>query len=135
MRSPNRFENPANGVVWEWPINHEEEEPGGRLRDFDFEANTSNVGLVVQQGDLQPDVLRFTGTILTQAQLDMFALWHAIGESQSVYFYDFAGDGFEVLIAKFQPRRVRAALNPRDLANAPRHFWKYTIEMVVLDRL
>lgn len=133
MRSPNVFTNPLTGATYAWEINHAEESESGRNRNVETRANTGNVGLVRQQGELTPLVLRYTGTILRQPQLDTMLGWFLLCETQSIYFTDFAGDSYEVLISNFQPRRVRAMLNLRGQATNPQHYWTYTIEMHVLN--
>jgi hypothetical protein len=133
MRSPNIFTNPAApGDVYQWAINHSEEEESGRDRQIETRANTGNVGLVRQQGEMTPLLLRYTGTILEKAQLDEMLRWFRLCETQTIYFTDFAGDSYEVQISSFKPTRVRAMRNTRGLATNPLHYWRYTIEMHVL---
>lgn len=132
MRSANVFFDPATSETYAWVINHSDEEETGRDRSVTIEANTGNVGLVKQQGELTPLTLRYTGTILTRAQLVTMNAWYTKCETRSIHFTDFAGDAYEVVITAFHPKRLRAALNPRDPVNAPLHYWTYTIEMMVL---
>lgn len=127
----NTFIDPTTGEVYAWPINHSDEEEGGRDRAITTGANTGNVGLVKQQGELTPIVLRYTGTILQRAQYDAMLSWYARCESHTIYFTDFAGDSYEVIISAFHPRRQRTLRNPRD-PSAPFWYWTYTIEMTVM---
>ena len=131
----NVFTDPKTGDVYPWAINHAEEQEVGRDRAIDFEANTGNVGLVKQQGELTPLVLRYSGTILTRAQLVEMNSWFARCEERSVRFTDFAGDSYEVLISSFKPTRKRAALNRRGGTEAPLWYWTYSIELLVLSVL
>jgi hypothetical protein len=131
-RTANRFTNPVNGVVYDWPINHSDEDEVGRDRGVTYEGNTGNVGLVAQQGELTPIVLRYTGTILTYAQLTGMIGWFNLCQTQTIYFTDFAGDSYEVIITAFKPKRLRAMRNPRGGTQAPTHYWTYSIEMSVL---
>jgi hypothetical protein len=126
------FTNPATGASYSWAINHAEESEGGRSRQIDYEGNTGNVGLVRQQGELEPLGFSFSGTILTRAQLTEMLAWFLLCESQSIHFTDFAGDSYEVLITSFRPKRVRAVANARGGSDAPHHYWTYTIELSVL---
>lgn len=126
----NLFINPNTGATYAWEINHTDEQETGRDRQLDFEANTGNVGLVKQQGELTPLVFRYTGTILTSAQLAAMLSWFRLCETQSIYFRDFAGDEYEVTISAFHPLRKRTLRNPRQRELL--HYWSYTIELVVL---
>lgn len=131
-RTPARFTNPITSATYDWPINHNEEEDSGRVSEMTFEANSSNVGLVGTQGELQPLVLKYQGTILTEAQVIAMLGWFALCRTQTIYYTDPAGDQYEVVIASFLPRRQRVARNQRDLVNAETFIWKYTIEMAVV---
>lgn len=130
-RSPNIFTDPTTGEQYLWEINHSDEDDSGRDRSITTEANTGNVGLVKQQGELAPLTLRYSGTILTRAQLAQMLAWYAKCETHSIYFTDFAGDSYEVLITAFHPKRLRTMRNPRD-PGARLWYWTYTIEMTVL---
>jgi hypothetical protein len=57
--------------------------------------------------------------------------WYTKCETRSIYFTDFAGDSYEVLITAFHPKRLRTMRNPRD-PGARLWYWTYTIEMMVL---
>lgn len=128
----NRFTDPATAASYDWLINHDEEEQIGRDRGITYEANTGNVGLVVQQGELTPIVLKLSGKILEQSQLDQFIDWFDLCQHHSIYFTDFAGDSYEVIISVFTPKRLRTLRNPRGGTINPRHYWSYTMEMSVL---
>jgi hypothetical protein len=129
----NRFQDP-NGVrsAYEWELGHFEEEETSKRRNIEHGANTANTGLVRQQGDDTPLVLKYSGTILVKAQLVEMLAWWQLCADQTIYFRDFAGDEYEVLISAFSPTRHYTIRNPRDFANAPHHFWRYTIEMEVV---
>jgi hypothetical protein len=58
--------------------------------------------------------------------------WWKLCETQTIYFKDFSGDEYEVIITEFLPVRERTIKNPRDYANAPYWFWKYDIAMEVI---
>jgi hypothetical protein len=128
----NRFTNPADGSSYDWPINHDNEEANEQRRNIERTAPTAGVGFVRQQGEDSPLVLRYSGVILTQAHHDEMQAWYTLSKSQSVHFRDFAGNVFEVLIVAFTPTRVRTVANPRGGTTNPHHFWRYQIEMEVL---
>lgn len=128
----NEFENPSNSEKYPWPINHSEEEETGKERTVEHGANTASTGLVKQQADDQPLTFRFSGTVLKKEQLTEFIRWFNLCKTQTIYFHDFAGESFEVIITAFKPQRKRTVKNPRDYANAPLWYWHYTIEMEVV---
>lgn len=132
-RTPNQFQDPAAVVTtYSWAINHSEEEDFGRDRQIEHSAPTSGVGLIRQQGEESPLVYRIAGTIFAEAQVTEFWEWFTLCRTQTIYFHDFAGDSYEVLISSFKPTRHRTIRNPKDFANAPLHFWRYTMEMEVV---
>lgn len=132
-RTANQFEDPAgNKATYDWPVNHSEEEEFGRDRNIETGAPTSGIGLVQQQGADSTLALRIAGTIFHKEQVEEMWEWFQLSRSQSIYFHDFAGDSYEVIITSFKPTRHRTLRNPRDFANAPYHFWRYTMEMRIL---
>lgn len=126
----NRFTDRLTGETYDWHINHAEESGGGRQREITHSSNTSGLGLVRQQGAQQPLKFTFTGSILHLAQHE--AMWHffELCQSRTIFFRDFYGDEYEVVITNFEPTRTRGR-NPQD-PSVPLHYWKYTIEMEVL---
>lgn len=125
----NRFVNPANGAQYLWTVNHSEEEESGKARNITHTAPTGLTGLVRQQGDDGPMVLRLQGTILDRAQYREMWKWYALCREQTINFYDFDGQGYEVQITSFMPRRVRNLTRPgRD---PQQHRWVYRLEMEV----
>lgn len=131
-RTANRFINPATAVEYAWAVNHREEDDGGQERSIERGAPTGAVGLVRQQGDESPLTFRYKGTILTEAQLETMIDWYVLCRTQTIYFRDFAGDEYEVVITGFKPRRIAVVQNKRDLVNAPLWKWEYEIAMEVL---
>lgn len=132
MAGRNKFVDPRTAFEYPWPINHDAEEQFGKTRNINHSANTENVGLVRQQGDMDPLTIRLTGTILERAQLLQFWAWFNLCETQTIRFQDFEDNIFEVIVSAFQPLRKRVSKNPRDPANAPTHVWTYSIEMDVI---
>lgn len=131
-RVPNQFIDPAGNVsTFNWPINHKAENTGGKERNIQHGANTANVGLIKQQSDDSPMVLEYTGRILEEAQNEAFWEWYELSDSQTIYFYDFAGAQYEVQITSYKPIRVGVAKNPRGGTTNPYHVYDYTIRMEV----
>lgn len=128
----NQFIDPR-GVrpTYNWAINHSEEDNFGRSRNIEYTARTGE-GLVMQQGDEPPVLIRIRGTILTKAQVQEMIAWYTLCKEQTIYFKDFAGDEYEVLITSFQPTRQRNVGNLRDQANAPYWHWTYEMQMDVV---
>lgn len=131
-RTANQFVNPRNGATYSWPINHDEEEEFGKSRNIEHTAPTASTGLVKQQGDESPLILRLNGKILEEAQLTAMKGWWSLCATQTIYFYDFAADHYEVIITAFRPKRKRTVRNPRGGTANPLHYWEYTIEMEVI---
>ena len=88
------FVDPKTGDSYEWDIGHTDEEPNGKSRQISESANTGNTGLVKQQGDTQPLVNKYSGTILTLDQFEEMWHWFNLCETQTVIFKDFAGEEF-----------------------------------------
>lgn len=134
----NRFTNPLNGATYDWPINHASEEEFGYDLNIEHSGNTGNVGLVRQEGDPSPIVLRYSGTLLTRAQFEAMWGWVKLCRSQpgsppqTIHFRDFDNQQYEVLITEFKPTRQRTLKNPRGGTDTPHHYWTYTISMEVI---
>lgn len=132
-RTSNVFTDPAGLLAtYVWAVNHDEESEQGKTRAVEHTGNTGTTGLVRQQGDDEPLVLRFSGTMLQETQVIATLRYFQACRTRSVRFTDFNGDGYEVLITSFKPLRQRVLRNDRDLSRAPLHIWKYQIEMEVL---
>lgn len=129
--SRNRFTNPATGVHYDWTVNHTEEDETGKTRNITRSAPTGGVGLVRQQGDDGPYLLRYTGTILHRAQWQAMWAWFALCRTQTIYFADYDGQQYEVQITSFTGKRVRKLANTGKDPSIPHHNYTYTIEMEV----
>lgn len=127
----NRFTNPATGEFYEWAVNHSTEDQFGRQREVTNVPTTGGAVRVLQQGDEGPLVLSLTGTILHSDQFAQMRAFFDLARQQTIYFDDFAGDSYEVIITGFQPTRQRTVRNPRD-PSIPYHYWTYTINMQVV---
>lgn len=130
-RRSNRFTNPANGAYYDWHVNHDEEDELAKTRSITRAGLTSNVGMVRQQGEDGPLVLRFHGRILDRVQYQQMWGWYALSRTQTIYFTDFDGQAFEVQITSFTPKRVRKDFSPQRDQSVPLHFWQYSLEMEV----
>lgn len=131
-RTPNVFTDPATGLTYAWPLNHNEEGDIGKSRQMADGAPTSNIGLIPQQGAATPLILNWKGTILKRDQLVQMIAWYQLCEFHSIYVSDAAGNQYEVLISDFTAQKKPAARNPQDPVNAPTWYWTYTITMRVL---
>jgi hypothetical protein len=131
----NVFADPA-GVrgSYAWDYNHEAENETGLDAEVQATANTAGVGFVLQQDDPSPRTMSLTGTILKRAHLVQMLQWTHLSQLHSIYFTDFAGDKYEVVITGFTTARKRGR-NRRDPANAPLWYWTYTLNMLVLREL
>lgn len=127
-----KFTNPANSESYEFDIGHSSEEPTSKTRQITNSANTANTGLIAQQGDVQPLLLRYAGTILKASQHKEMWRWYQLCETQTILFTDYAGNEYEVMITDFAPKRQPTLRNPRDPKNALLHYWNYTITMQVI---
>lgn len=128
----NNFTDPATAKSYDWQINHTDEGQFGKTRQISESANTANTGLIKQQGDTGPLIIKVTGTILHKHQIEEFIDWYQLCENQTILFKDFAGEEYEVIITSFQPVRKRTVKNPRDFANAPLWYWTYELDMEVI---
>lgn len=117
---------------YEWQIMWDEEEGRERIRNLERTAVTSGVGFVRQQGEDSPELFRFSGTALHQNQIDKMNDYYDACETRTIFFTDFDDTTHEVLITKFNPKRVRTLKNPRD-SSIPLHYWTYEIEMEKVD--
>lgn len=129
----NTFSDPL-GVTpnYVWPLNHHTETAAGRKRDVTATQNVAGTQLVTQQGDKQPFTLTYAGSILVRSQLVAMWQWEALCEHQTIYFTDFAGDSYEVLITDFEPIRVAARNRRGEPEGNPLWYWTYTLTMTVI---
>lgn len=126
----NRFIDWFDGRTYDWHLNHETEEEGGRATNISLGGNTSGFGLIRQQGAAEPLTLRYSGSILHKAQFQEMWRFFERSRVRTIYFRDFTGDEYEVSITSFRPMRKRGE-NHTD-TTIPHHYWTYTLEMQVL---
>lgn len=131
-RIANRF-TASDGTIYDWQVNHDEEDEFGRTRNIEHTATVAGAtgDIVRQQGDDSPAVIKLSGTILHEAQVTEFDAWMLRTRFETIHFRDFTGDEYEVIITSFLPKRVRTLKNPRD-PTAPLWYWKYSMEMDVI---
>jgi hypothetical protein len=134
-----RFRDAANAMgsipnPYDFQINHSDEEPEERTRNVERSATTTPAPtgpvFVLQQGESGPPVKRYHGTILLPAQLAAMQAYYDACSNRTIFFRDFTGVEFEVLITRFSPQRQRTLRNPRDRTLL--HYWTYDIEMEVI---
>lgn len=130
-RLSQKFVNPSNGDEYLWPVNHFTEEGAGVQRTVTKGANTASTGLVRQQADDQPFTFQLGGTIFSPAQLEAFKEWYILCKTQTIYFYKFDGDKYEVTITDFKPSQKYTVKNPKS-ADAPLWYWTYTMSLDVV---
>jgi hypothetical protein len=117
-----------------WQVNHSDEDDTQLQRDWERTATTAGTGFVRQQGPRSPQTFRFNGTILHLNQFQQMYAYFLACDTRTIYFRDFEGHKYEVLIRAFNYKRQRTVRNPRD-TSIPLHFWTYTIEMEVIQYL
>jgi hypothetical protein len=125
------FYDPATGETYAWHINHSTESQFGKRRNVQTSSPTGYSGLVMQQSDDEPMVMELSGTILHSVQHDRMIHWFALCASRTIYFTDFTGAPYEVVILEYNPLRLPTLRNPRD-ASIPLHYWTYTLRMHVV---
>jgi hypothetical protein len=130
-RTANRFTDPPTGLVYDWPLNHQAEEEAAPMRSVTHTATTSGSGLVWQQGEDEPIVFTFTGTVLDPAQHEAFTGFSRACKDHTIIFRDFAGEEYEVLMS-YKPRREGVVRNFRGGTVAPYHIWRYTMTLQVI---
>jgi hypothetical protein len=130
----NRFTNPSNGAFYDWQRNHDPrgEDELGKTRNIEHTAPTGNVGLVKQQGDDGPLVLRLSGTIVHRNQYQQFWQWYNLCRTQTIYFKDFDGQEYEVLITAFRPKRQGKLTSISPDPGMTQHRYTYTLEMEIV---
>lgn len=125
----NRFIDPETAAIYDWPLNHDTEDVGGKTRNISRTANTGSVGLVKQESDDGPYTLKLSGKIIRRDQFIAMWQWYQRTRSQTIHFRDFDNQTYEVQITSFTPKRVRNQTRPgRDPLQ---HHWEYQMEMEV----
>lgn len=129
VRRSNRFTDPKNGFFYDWPINHETEDPVPNSRQMSDGAPTSNIGLLPQQGVPVPLKPTWHGKIYTQLDKDKMDAWFQLCESQTIYLTDFNGSQWEILIEDFPVNRKAVGWNKR--GQIP-WIWEYSLTFRIL---
>jgi hypothetical protein len=117
-------------ATYQFAVNHSEEQGRDFNRSIERTAVTTGPKFVLQQGESAAGVLSFTGTFFTQAQHDAIKAYYDACANRTVFFTDFTGTEYEVVVTRFNPVRHRTIRNPRDLSLL--HYWTYTLEMEVI---
>lgn len=126
----NYFIDPNTETAYAWHVNHKPEGDKGtsKKRNIELTANTGNVGLVRQQSDAEPTVLKREGYIITRAQEEEMWKFYELCESQTIYFVEFNGDAYEVQITSFEVQRKGTGGPTR---SGERFYAEYELEMEV----
>lgn len=128
--------------TYNWPINHNEEDEGGRDVSIERTATTNGTSFVRQIGEVSPEIFRWKGTILQTAQFDKFEAYFAesnglgAGPRRTIHLVDQLARRFEVWFNSWKPIRHRAARNPRGgSADEKLVYWTYSVEFEVVRRV
>lgn len=112
-------------------INHSDEDAIDQSRNLTRTAVTTGPQFVLQQGESSPRILRYSGTIMDQAQLDAMQAYYNACATRTIFFLDVQNIEYEVLILRFAPQRKRTLQNPRDITLL--WYWSYTLEMEIIE--
>lgn len=118
------FEDPVLLETEVFDVNPSAGGSPGYEKNFLFQETTAPDGkTLIFEGQDAPQNLAFSGTILDQAQYEMFREWFS--KRYQIKVTDDLGRQFMILIKSFKPERVRARSHP----------WKhtYTVEAAILD--
>jgi hypothetical protein len=134
-RTPNVFVDPAGIFAdYNWPINHDGMSPSGRKRNTTATAPTSGIGTVRQQGSEAPLGLVLTGTMLTEDQRRQMIFWWTLCRTQTIFFYEFSSEQYEVIITDYEETKVPVFFNRND-PSIPYHIYTYTLTMDIIKPL
>lgn len=117
--------------TYQFAINHYTEDGLDFSRSVERTAVTTGPAFVLQQGEVTKGTFRYSGTILQQAQFDAMKAYFDACQNRTVFFADFTGTEYEVLITRFNPKRVACAHNPQD-PSIPFHYYTYDLEMEII---
>lgn len=117
-------------ATYQFEVNHSEEEAPEQARTIDHQAVTTGPAFVIQQGESNPPTLKYSGTIFQPAQLAAMQSYYDACNSRTVFFRDYTGVEYEVIVTRFDVVRKRTLRNPRDTSLL--HYWTYTLEMEVI---
>lgn len=126
-----RFRDGASVLsTYSFDIGHHEEDPDDQRRNITRTARTDGVGFVRQQSDKSPQTFKFAGTIMKAEQKTAMQGYFDACDNRTVFFRDYTGTEYEVLITVFSCTRVPVLRNMRDPSIM--HIWKYNLEMEVI---
>lgn len=121
---------------YSWDINYGEESDFGQRRNLEIYSNTSGLGFVLQQGADDPMQISVSGKALKRSQHQWFVRYFKASREHTIVLQDFEEAMFEVMMTAYQPRRIRAAANPRGRAEGNNlHTYDYTMEFMVINVL
>lgn len=128
-----RFRDPTGALAsYVFDINHDEEQGFNFDRSVEKTATTTGPEFVMQQGlAAQRGTLNYSGKILNASQYAAMLTYFQACETRTVFFREFTGVEYEVLITRFNPKRVRTMANQRD-PTMPFNYYTYDIEMEIV---
>lgn len=109
----NRLFDAAVPTDYSWLVNHSAEGALSHRRAVTHGAQNPDVGLVRQQGPSDSLVLKVQGTILDESQKAQFDAFWAACAHRALFYEDWPGDSYEVVLVNWDCRRVRTPANPR----------------------
>jgi hypothetical protein len=125
-----RFVNPANGAEYVWHTSHSDEAERPVSRNIAARLTTGH-NRVLHESPGEPTRMRWQGKIFHRAQLQAFWSWYRLCDTQTIYLYDFDGQGYEVQIESFAPTRVRKLSYTGKDPSMPHHYYSYEITFLV----
>lgn len=130
--------NTATAEVYDWPINHSEEQAIRLFHNAEPGARNPELGLVRRQSWGDGVSLQLSGSILDRDQHDRFEAFFAecetIGQADpndQLLFRDPLGAEYVVVVASYDSKLSRTAQNPRH--SDSQVWWRYEIELYVIE--
>lgn len=113
-----KFDDPITLETWIWEVNPNEGGTPTYKKQMTYTQTTAPDGkTLVFEGADEPQTLTFSGTLLSQSQLDTLVTWYK--KRHQIKLTDDLGREFWIYITGFAPKRIRNASQP----------WKHTYEI------
>lgn len=125
---------PGGLGAYVWEANYDTEDEFSRARSYQRTATTDGVGVVRQQGDDGPVILKVSGVALRRVQHEKFVAFFLAARDRTMHFIDFEGYDYEVFITAYNPTRVRTSRNPQD-PSMMFHYIKYSLQFEAVNVL
>lgn len=127
------FTDPKTAETYMWPVNPNPDavtQPAQRQRNISRTSNTSNIGVVRQQGDDGPLIIHWEFNVYHRAHEEALWLWYERSRSQSIYLTDWDGDTYNGQIIALGRQQIGVLDGPFD-AHTRLFYAKYTFEFEV----